>query len=59
MRLVGSTVGPMTGDEIRRAQFREARRGGYRTEDVDPFLERLAAAADRAEPIMPWPRTSR
>jgi DivIVA domain-containing protein len=40
----------MTGDEIRGAQFREARRG-YRPADVDAFLDRLAEAADRGEDL--------
>jgi DivIVA domain-containing protein len=40
----------MTGDEIRAAQFRQARRG-YNTADVDAFVEQLAAAADRGEPL--------
>ena len=41
----------MTGDEIRGAQFREVRRSGYDTEDVDALISRLAAAADRGEPL--------
>jgi DivIVA domain-containing protein len=43
----------MTGDEIRRAQFREVRRDGYSTEDVDSFLVRLAQAADLGQPLAP------
>jgi DivIVA domain-containing protein len=40
----------VTGDEIRRAKFRQARRG-YRPEDVDAFLVQMADAADRGEPL--------
>jgi DivIVA domain-containing protein len=41
----------MTGDQIRQAQFREVRRGGYYTDDVDALVEVLAVAADRGEPL--------
>ena len=41
----------MTGDDIRQVTFREARRRGYSTDDVDALVEQLADAADRGEPI--------
>jgi DivIVA domain-containing protein len=40
----------MTGDEVRRCEFREAF-AGYKPGQVDPFLERVADALDAGTPI--------
>ena len=46
-----ATIGRMelTARVLHEAEFREAKRGGYNTQDVDEFLERLAIAVDRQD----------
>src|ERR687894_392166 len=39
----------LTARVLHDAEFREAKRGGYNTQDVDEFLERLAVAIDRQD----------
>jgi cell division initiation protein len=39
----------LTARVLHEAEFREAKRGGYNTQDVDEFLERLAIAVDRQD----------
>jgi DivIVA domain-containing protein len=39
----------LTSQVLHDVEFREAKRGGYHTQDVDEFLERLAVAVDRQE----------
>ena len=39
----------LTSQVLHEVEFREAKRGGYHTQDVDEFLERLAVAVDRQE----------
>jgi DivIVA domain-containing protein len=39
----------LTAQVLHDAEFREAKRGGYNTQDVDEFLERLAVAIDRQD----------
>jgi DivIVA domain-containing protein len=39
----------LTSQVLHDVEFREAKRGGYNTQDVDEFLERLAVAVDRQE----------
>lgn len=39
----------MTPEAIHEAEFREAKRGGYNTQDVDDFLERVASDIARAQ----------
>jgi DivIVA domain-containing protein len=39
----------LTARVLHEAEFREAKRGGYNTQDVDEFLERLAVAVDRQD----------
>ena len=39
----------LTAQVLHEAEFREAKRGGYHTQDVDEFLERLAVAVDRQD----------
>jgi DivIVA domain-containing protein len=40
----------MTGDEVRRCEFREAL-GGYKPAQVDTFLDEVADALDAGSPI--------
>lgn len=39
----------LTAQVLHDVEFREAKRGGYHTQDVDEFLERLAVAVDRQD----------
>jgi DivIVA domain-containing protein len=39
----------LTSRVLHEVEFREAKKGGYHTQDVDEFLERLAVAVDRQE----------
>jgi cell division initiation protein len=39
----------VTAQVLHDVEFREAKRGGYNTQDVDEFLERLAVAVERQE----------
>ena len=39
----------MTPQLLNDVEFREAKRGGYNTQDVDEFLERLAVGLERQE----------
>jgi DivIVA domain-containing protein len=39
----------LTSQVLHEVEFREAKRGGYHTQDVDEFLERLAVSVDRQE----------
>ncbi len=39
----------LTAQVLHDVEFREAKRGGYNTQDVDEFLERLAVAVDRQD----------
>jgi cell division initiation protein len=42
----------VTAQVLHDVEFREAKRGGYNTQDVDEFLERLAVAIDRQDAQM-------
>jgi DivIVA domain-containing protein len=42
----------VTAQVLHDVEFREAKRGGYHTQDVDEFLERLAVAIERQEAQM-------
>jgi DivIVA domain-containing protein len=42
----------VTAQVLHDVEFREAKRGGYNTQDVDEFLERLAAAIERQDAQM-------
>ena len=42
----------LTARVLHEAEFREAKRGGYNTQDVDEFLERLAIAVDRQDALL-------
>jgi DivIVA domain-containing protein len=42
----------VTAQVLHDVEFREAKRGGYNTQDVDEFLERLAVAIDRHDAQM-------
>ena len=45
----------LTSQVLHDAEFREAKRGGYNTQDVDEFLERIAAAVERQEALSAKP----
>ena len=42
----------VTAQVLHDVEFREAKRGGYNTQDVDEFLERLAVAVERQDAQM-------
>jgi DivIVA domain-containing protein len=42
----------LTSQVLHDAEFREAKRGGYNTQDVDEFIERVAAAVERQEALV-------
>lgn len=42
----------LTSQVLHDAEFREAKRGGYNTQDVDEFIERIAAAVERQEALV-------
>lgn len=42
----------LTSQVLHDAEFREAKRGGYNTHDVDEFIERIAAAVERQEALV-------
>jgi DivIVA domain-containing protein len=42
----------VTAQALHEVEFREAKRGGYHTQDVDEFLEKLAVAIERQEAQM-------
>ena len=49
-----ATIGSMdvTPQMLHDVEFREAKRGGYNTQDVDEFLERLALALEQHGPVI-------
>ena len=47
--------GPLGADDVRRVRFRGAVRG-YRMDEVDALLDRLAAQLEAQDPPQPWRR---
>ena len=52
--MVVATIDAMdvTPQLLHDVEFREAKRGGYNTQDVDDFLERVAVGIDRQEALL-------
>ncbi len=48
-----SHIEPVTADEVLTVQFTHIRKGGYDTQEVDAFLDRVAATMESEEPLLP------
>ncbi len=48
-----SHIEPVTADEVLTVQFTHIRKGGYDTQEVDAFLDRVAATMESEAPLLP------